>query len=303
MSRRIITTAIATILFVLCIWYIFNTYQWKELFIVIAKVDLLLLIFGAGFAILMFWLLRMLRWYFMLRSLGVSVKLRHLYFSTAISLSIALLTPLMSGEILKIELLNRQGIINRMSGYSTVALEKALDALTLFSMAIIGIPVLFASEFTPQYAGLLFLALILFALLGRMVIAYVELPGRFGIFVSNIRTLLYSVKHFYAVLGLTVAGWGIVVLGWMVCLISISINVNYQQTVGILGLITFANVFSFIPGGIGISEASSAELLIRMGYDAHRSQAGALMFRIYEVYMLLLGGIHFIIWRYFLTKN
>ena len=248
--------SVSTVLFALCMWYVFATYEWEKLFGVILQVDLLLLLLGAGFAILFYGLLRSLRWWIMLRSLDISVDFHHVYVATFLSLSIALLTPLMAGEVLKVELLKRQGILGRMPGYSTLALEKVLDTLTLLSMTLIGIPVLFVSDFSPQYALFIFILLIILALLGRLIVGHIRLPGRLGVFVSQIRDVLYGTNHFYAVLVLTIASWLVVVLGWMFCLTSISINIDYLQTMGFMGLVTFASILSMVPGAIGVSEAS-----------------------------------------------
>jgi len=79
----------------------------------------------------------------LLQSLGITISFRHIYISSALSMSIALLTPLMSGEILKIELLKREGIIDRTPGYTTFALEKALDSIMLLLLGLVFLLVLF----------------------------------------------------------------------------------------------------------------------------------------------------------------
>ena len=122
--RPLLTSIFAISLFCFCAWYIFDTYEWKKLLAVLANVHVTLLFVGTAITILVFWLLRALRWKLLLQSLGITISFRHIYMSSALSMSIALLTPLMSGEILKIELLKREGIIDRASVYTTFSLEK-----------------------------------------------------------------------------------------------------------------------------------------------------------------------------------
>jgi uncharacterized membrane protein YbhN (UPF0104 family) len=89
----------------------------------------------------------------------------------------------------------------------------------------------------------------------------------------------------------------VIVLGWEICLRSISIKIGFYDSMILMSVMTVISILSFIPGGVGVSEAGIAELLIRTGHSSPASQAGALVIRFYGILMVLLGGIHFLIWK------
>lgn len=64
-----------------------------------------------------------------------------------------------------------------------------------------------------------------------------------------------------------------------------------------MSVMTVIDVLSFIPGGVGVSDAGIAELLIRTGHGSPASQVGALAIRFYRILMALSGGVHFLIWK------
>jgi uncharacterized membrane protein YbhN (UPF0104 family) len=259
---------------------------------------LVTLLIGAGIPILVFWFLRSLRWYLLLRSINITITLRQIYLVTALSLSVALLTPLMSGEILKIEMLKSKGLMSRVHGYSTLALEKILDVIIVVSMGLLGVPMFFAKEFSYATALICFTVFIALAVAALLMVSHLKLSGSMGKLVSDIRKLLSNTKNFYMALGLTAAGWAAIAFGWMACLVSISIDISFPKTAAVMGIVTLANIISLVPGGIGISETTAAELLIQMGYATAKAQAGAIMFRVFELYMLIWGGLHYMVWRY-----
>ncbi len=305
--RRLLSSTFAISLFCFCAWYIFSTYEWMELLTVLATMQIRLFFVGTAITILVFWLLRALRWKLLLQSLGITISFRHIYISSALSMSIALLTPLMSGEILKIELLKREGIIDRAPGYTTFALEKALDSIILLLLGLVFLFVLFPAELPIKIIPLVLIAIIilcvLLVLLGKVLIAYLPSSKHLALFLEQIQTLLHHSFYFFSALSLTILSWAILALGWMICLLSISVDVSYPQASGLLGMITIVNIFSLIPAGIGISEASSAELLIQLGVEPPKAQAGAVMFRFYEAYILLIGGVHLAIWAFMQRKK
>jgi uncharacterized protein (TIRG00374 family) len=232
MSLRVLGRLFALAVFLLCTWYVVATFEWRALAHVLAGVDVQRLVLGAGTSILIFWLLRTLRWLLLLRSVDVHVEFGKLYLCTAVSLSLSLITPLMSGEVMKVELLRHHGLIRRMHGYSTFALEKILDFLVLISMGIVGFPLIFSGDSSGQRTILLLGLLVLLAIVVRVAIAYVRPPGRLGEVFVHVRTALDRTRHFYSVFALTVASWATVTFGWMICLHSIALPISYHETVG-----------------------------------------------------------------------
>jgi len=54
-----------------------------------------------------FWLFRALRWFVLLEASGIHIAFSRLYLVGAISVALAILTPLQSGEALKVEFLKK----------------------------------------------------------------------------------------------------------------------------------------------------------------------------------------------------
>ena len=88
------------------------------------------LIVGGGASIVAYWVLRTSEGGTSCFDSVSTPTRRHCWTSTwctAVSLSFAIVTPLQSGEMLKVELLKRYGIIRRFPGYGSFLVERALD--------------------------------------------------------------------------------------------------------------------------------------------------------------------------------
>lgn len=127
------------LVFAASVWYIGRTFQWRDLGQVLKTVNLTCLIAGGGTSIVVYWLLRTLRWHILLRQTGTRVPLFDLHMCTAVSRSFALFTPFQSEEMLKIELLKKHGLIQRSPGYGTFLIERVLDLAALLAMACVSL--------------------------------------------------------------------------------------------------------------------------------------------------------------------
>ena len=74
-------------------------------------------------------------------------------------------------------------------------------------------------------------------------------------------------------------------------------RVRFYDSMTLLSVMSVVNILSFIPGGVGVSEADIAEPLVRTGRSSSASQAGALAIPFYGGKTVLLGAVHFLIWR------
>jgi len=70
--------------------------------------------------ILSFWLLRTMRWFTLLKASGINVNFFHLYLAGSISIAFATITPFLSGEVLKVELLKKQAIWKEFPGTASL---------------------------------------------------------------------------------------------------------------------------------------------------------------------------------------
>ncbi|NLN75949.1 MAG: flippase-like domain-containing protein, partial [Armatimonadetes bacterium] len=116
-----------------------RSFHWVVIASILKKTNLFLLIFGCGVSILIFWVLRALRWYILLRKMGVQISIVSLYMCTAITVGLATMTPLRSGEILRTEFLKRYGLLERAPGYGSFIIERIIDMVMVAFLATISV--------------------------------------------------------------------------------------------------------------------------------------------------------------------
>jgi len=61
---------------------------------------------------------------------------------------------------------------------------------------------------------------------------------------------------------------------------------------------TILGIISLIPWSLGISEISIFSFLSYLKKDIPLAQAGALMVRVYGIVTLILGFVHFLVWKF-----
>ena len=93
---------------------------------------------------------------------------------------------------------------------------------------------------------------------------------------------------------LTIGSWLIIVLGWKLAVQSIGINLNLYQSLVFAALTTLIAIISFVPGAIGVSEISAANILTNFGYETSLAQTGAVVLRGYALMIILLALVHLI---------
>jgi uncharacterized membrane protein YbhN (UPF0104 family) len=217
-----------------------------------------------------------------------------LYLCSSVALSLSVYTPLQSGEALKVELLRKYGRGARLPGYSAFLIERVADLYVVVAMGVIALA-------SPSRAGphgvplaLLFLVLPIAAF---FVLHRIRPGGRFGAFVAHLQGGIGAASKLIVLFASTFLGWVIVALGWQACLLSLSIRLDFLELLGLVSIVTLASILSFIPGGLGIAEASAAELMIRHGVDVPLAQAGALILRGFSLLVIALGIAHLLLLR------
>ena len=251
---RISGWAVGATVFLASAWYLFTTCQWYEIANLLWQVRFLWLA-TAGVSITMYWFVRAVRWHILLRQLGVDIALGDLYLCSAVALGLAIITPFQSGEVLKIELLKKYGKVGRFSGYSSFLVERVVDLAVVFGLAIVTL--ISNADFGIDRDTIITLLAVALAFGGAatIVVWNVQLPGRPGRFQTSMRDCVRRLPVFVSVLVLTLAGWGLVAVGWYACLVSIGCDVGYVNTVMIMSTLTPLHILSLIPGAIGVAEA------------------------------------------------
>jgi len=301
--RRALTGSFSLIVFAASAWYIGRTFQWRELGQVLRDVNLACLVGGGGASIVVYWMIRTLRWHILLRRTGTHVPLLDLYMCTAVSLSFALFTPLRSGEMLKIELLKKYGMVQRSPGYGSFLVERALDLLTLMTVACISL--LTSLNILPnrKLAYYILGGLVLACVAGLIVLTKLRLKGRPQQLLEHMRQCTGNVPTLVLVAAITCVSWAAVALTWHIFLFSAGIHLGFAKTLALMSIVALISILSLIPGGLGISEAGASQLLIHFGLAVAPAQAGSLILRSNSLLAIALGAGHLGLWKWVRSRR
>jgi glycosyltransferase 2 family protein len=269
-ARRIVIALLAALLCGGCLAYIVLTYRWQEIGALLARADLPQALAGSTVAILAYFWLRAARWHYMLRAAERPVPFARVFQATALSVGVAVLTPASAAEALKVELLKRDLLTDRVTGYTSLVAERVLDGVVL---ALVGLAGVYQAGLFPQSA----IAPILLA------------GGVLGALALGIFMRLRGQRLPASVLVVTLLGWLAIGIGWHACFRSLSIEVSFAGTATVMALSTILSVLSFVPGGIGVSEVSITALLELLGVAPAPAQAGSLAIRLFGLWVLALG--------------
>jgi uncharacterized membrane protein YbhN (UPF0104 family) len=289
---------VSAVIFVFCAYYIINYFQWNVIFQLLLRIDWKWMPIAVSFMILLFWLFRAMRWHVLLKASGIHIGFFRLYMVGAISVAFAILTPLQSGEALKVELLKKTGSLERVPGYGIFMTERILDLMVVLLIAVFSI--LFGvSKFLDKSAVFAIMTLILMVCIAFfMMIQRVSPTGAWGRFFQPFNQCVRSGRLLSSVIAFTIAGWFFVALGWYAGLRSVSVDISILETTAMMTITTLIGIFSLIPWSLGISEVSISSFLVYFKQEVPFAQAGALVIRLYGIVTLVLGFLHFIIWKY-----
>lgn len=294
---RALAVAFTLIVFAASVWFIGRTFRWGELAQVLREVDVTLLIVGGGASIMAYWFLRTLRWQVLLRRTDTHVPFLDLYMCTAVSLSFAIFTPLQSGEMLKVELLKKYGMIRRFPGYGSFLVERAVDTAVLVTMACISLLVVVDILPNRTYAYGILVCLAGVCVAGLIALARLQLTGWPRHLMETMRQCVGNVPTLAMVTAITVVSWASVAFSWQVFLFSGGIHVSFAQAVALMSIVALISILSLIPGGIGISEVGTSQLMMHFGIAAAVAQAGSLVLRCYSLVAIGLGAGHLGLWK------
>jgi uncharacterized membrane protein YbhN (UPF0104 family) len=295
-SRRLVAFGIGGTFLCFSFRYIYVNFQWAQIYQLMRQLHLYRFLIGGGLSIIAYWLLRALRWRLMLHRLNIKATVSDLYLCTSIALSMAILTPLQSGEAFKVELLKKMSTVDRSPGYTSFALERYLDLFAVMLLAIISLSARLTGASSRLYIFYLLAASIfLFAVL--FIACKWDFGGKAREYQGHIRACVSDPRMLLSVVALTLLCWVTVACGWQICLHSLSIDINLRDALSLTSIMTIINILSFIPGAVGVSEAGIAEFLTRLGKAPAAAQAGALVLRFYSFLIILIGIFHLLYWK------
>jgi len=293
-ALKLVSSAIAILVFAASIYYVASRFQWREVFTALFKVNFLKLIFLLSLGHFAYIVVRAWRWRSAVRHVIPQVAFLDYYWITAVVVSLSMLTPGRFGEALKIEVMKRRGLLGRLPGIGAFALERIMDLVMVSSMAAIG---LVFGDFAAPYPGwkagaVVLAALGLLALCGLL---FFDPAGRTSHWLAQLRCG-GSPKTWALMAFLTFLGWVLVAVNWQISLSAVQIHLAFSQVLLLISLVTIGAVLSFISGGLGVSELVTTVVLTNMGVVAVTAQAGALILHAYGFIAILFGLTHLGLW-------
>lgn len=288
---------LAIVLLITSLAYVLTHFDWPKIAISLQQADWPWLLVSGISSTLVYWWLRALRWDYLLKQLNISIPLSRLYWYIALSLSLAILTPMQSGEVLKIELLKRHGVLDRLPGYTLLFVERVADLMAITTLSLIAV-LLGVIPVIPQYSlsAILISTTVLLGLFTGLLLLDSVRRAFLSVW-SHLRTLLPDIRSYTTLLSLTLLGWIVTALGWQGAIRASGIELDLIRAIVLTASVTLINVLSVVPGAIGVSEFSVALLLKKWCFVDSAAQTGAIMLRMYGLLIVGIGLLHLIIYR------
>jgi len=277
--------------------YVAVTFQWGPILLALKGVNLIHLAGYGGASIVIYWMIRALRWHLLLKRTDTSVPFFDLYMCTAVSLSFSIFTPLQSGEMLKVELLKKHGMIRRFPGYGSFLVERALDLAIVVTIAGISLLTTLNILSCSSYAFCLIAGAISFAVIGIYTLYKLRFTGRAQQLLDSMNQCIGNLRGLLSVTFITCVSWASVAFSWYILLYCGSLQLDFSKTLALMSIVTLVSILSLIPGGLGISEAGSSQVLIWFGFASTAAQTGTLMLRSYSIIAIALGVAHLVLWK------
>lgn len=293
--RRVVTAVVAGGILLFCLHYLVTRFEWREAITVLAGARMFLFLGIGSVTVLLYWLLRTLRWYWMLRFQEVRVPFLNLFWMTSLSLAFSIVTPFQSGEMMKVEWMKRRGLAGRACGYGIFAVERGMDLAVVAGAAVVSGFAEYVGMALYEAMAWISVVIILALAGGGWFFRKKHLKGATGEFLLAVRASLKTPWQGLVIFALTVLAWMMTAAGWQVCLVSIGMDVGYVRALVLTLWVTLINILSMVPGAVGVSEVSIAELLVFWGYPVSLSQAAALSLRGYSLLILACGAVLFVL--------
>jgi len=287
---------VAISIFAASVWYMVASFEWRQAFGYLARVNfvrLVMLIWVTQFAYI---LVRAWRWWAAVRHMNPRMVFFDFYWITAVVVSLAILTPAQSGEALKIELLKRRGMVDRLPGLGALGVERLFD---LLAISAIGALALAFGGLSEEYraVGKGASALIVFGLIALYFLLRFDPGGRVSHWLRGVRAGGGTTRMRAAMVVATVLSWGLTALSWEIALLAVDIHLSLRKILSLLSLVSLGTSLSLIPGGLGVSEVVTAGVLASMGVAAPAAQAGALIIRSQALIVVFFGLAHLLLWQ------
>ncbi len=260
-----------------------------------------LLILNCSFAN---YLLRFIRWHYYLSYLGhkLPLKLHFLYYMAGFALT---LTPAKIGETIRSTYLAQHSVpyTHSLAAFFT---ERFLDVVIIALLSLFVLQFEFAESSKNYHQFILISVLVVVSFIPLLRQTFVtqcfksvsqQVPWRvLRTLLQHLTRLLTTARELFAYkpiyTGLLLGGiaWIIQGLAFYFILSTLNINITLQQSIGIYAISLLAGAASFIPGGIGTTEAVMTLLLTLSGADTATAIAAALISRLSTLWFAVALG-------------
>lgn len=284
-------------LLIACGLWTLSNLDLKALGTSLLEADLYTLVVTMPALIIGTWVLRAARWGTVLQGLGCHFDPLRLYLQTAVSLGLAVATPAQSGELVKIAYARGVGggSVNQLAG--GFAVERIFDILSLVALTALAL-VLTTTRYGNAWTYLLLVLAVFCAGVSGLLFSRRRLPASIREAIDAATRMSASVGRLAVIAALSLLCWILSAVLWQASMAAVSVDVPLSGTIILVGLVLAANILSLLPGGLGVSELTTAGALLVMGYSAEQGVAAALMLRMITVLCMVAGLLHWIALRY-----
>ena len=213
------------------------------------------------------YLIRFVRWELYLGRVGIDVPRGRSFTVFVAGLSMTV-TPAKTGEVLKCGLLRRSFDVPVRRSAPVVLAERVTDATGVVVLAVI------AGASTDRWP------LLVLALAGVAAIVFIihsPLLGRFAALGEAPETarVLLRPGLLVGMTALSAVSWFCECLAAYVCVRGLDLDLSLADTVVVFSIGSLAGALSFLPGGLGVAEASMTGLIRHLGDTTKVSAAAA----------------------------
>jgi len=297
-NTKLVAAALAIAVVVACLFYLGTRFDWREPLHVVRDANLVVLTGALVCVHFAYVAVRTLRWQVVVRDRNPGATFAGLYWITAIVINLSILTPGQIGETVKVELLKRRGLGDRLPALGSFAIERVLDVLTLAAFGLVGLA--FGSGLSERFPQLRVLATLLF-IVGLGILVWLSRSPASAVapgWIASLRAGAGTSAVRGKMLALTVTSWALVGLAWQIALGVVGVHVSLPAVCWLVSIVTFSSLLSLMPGGIGLADVVTIQALIGMGASPTAAQAGALVLRVYMVVAILFGCAHLLAWPF-----
>ena len=245
------------------------------------------------------WIVRFYRWHILLKNSNIHVPIKNNFIIYLASLSLSI-TPGQIGELIKSEFLKKQFKIPRSKTLPIIFIEKFYDLMGVLIASIIGVWYFEGGSYLISI-GIVLLVLIFILILSRsifekvlLLICKIKFFSKYQKnFLESYNVLRNSLKTKIGLKSviLSFIFWVIQGIAVYFILLALGINeLNFLIATSANAISVLIGALSFVPGGLGVTEASMGGLLSLQGIEISFALITAVIIRIFTSWYTVVAG-------------